>query len=127
MNYSVYYDTGISNRLIDNPDRAARDMKQSIEYLDAIEKFRKQGINIDNLHLITSLFGASFDGYKIPNFTISEDERWVCVPVLSESPCNPDGDWEWIPKCYEVDSMYTTFVTIGGMSYSYKTILVKDA
>ena len=75
-------------------------------YEEALERFKKQGIDVSDKII---LVGNSINGEQISGYSISEDKRWICIPIYDEEWSDFTGGYEYKPECYEIDEMYEAY------------------
>lgn len=91
-------------------------------YLDVKRRLleQKQYENLDG-YMILIANDNTLDGCKIESFTVSKDEKWVCIPRLD------DCDKVYVPICYEVDGCFQTYLKYGSMLSSSKVFVLHKA
>ncbi len=78
-------------------------------YQEVVKRIKEQtpDFNTDKLQVLIAEDNA-IDGIDIPSFTLSKDNKWICVPYEDEDI--------FLPKCYEVAGILETFLPYGSMS-----------
>lgn len=91
-------------------------------YEQVVEKFKRQDIDIKGKYL---LINDEFNGKKVrPIF--SKDKSVVCFPVLDHDLSDCYGEDVYSPRCFFVDSIYSTFVKCGTMSINVDIYVLYD-
>ena len=91
-------------------------------YEQVIEKFKRQDIDLKGKYL---LINDEFNGKKVrPIF--SKDKSVVCFPVLDHDLSDCYGEAVYSPRCFFVDSTYSTFVKCGTMSINVDIYVLYD-
>ena len=91
-------------------------------YEQVVEKFKRQDIDIKGKYL---LINDEFNGKKVrPIF--SKDKSVVCFPVLDHDLSDCYGEAIYSPRCFFVDSIYSTFVKCGTMSINVDIYVLYD-
>lgn len=91
-------------------------------YEQVVEKFKRQDIDIKGKYL---LINDEFNGKKVrPIF--SKDKSVVCFPVLDHDLSDCYGEDMYSPRCFFVDSIYSTFVKCGTMSINVDIYVLYD-
>lgn len=91
-------------------------------YEQVVEKFKRQDIDIKGKYL---LINDEFNGKKVrPIF--SKDKSVVCFPVLDHDLSDCYGEDVYSPRCFFVDSIYSTFVKCGTMSINIDIYVLCD-
>lgn len=91
-------------------------------YEQVVEKFKRQDIDIKGKYL---LINDEFNGKKVrPIF--SKDKSVVCFPVLDHDLSDCYGEDVYSPRCFFVDSIYSTFVKCGTISINVDIYVLYD-
>ncbi len=91
-------------------------------YEQVVEKFKRQDIDIKGKYL---LINDEFNGKKVrPIF--SKDKSVVCFPVLDHDLSDCYGEDVYSPRCFFIDSIYSTFVKCGTMSINVDIYVLYD-
>ena len=89
-------------------------------YQEVVKRIKEQTPDFDENRLkVLIAEDCTIDGYDILNFTMSMDEKWICVPY---------EDYDvFYPKCYEVAGILETFLSYGDMQCKTKIYLLHDS
>lgn len=80
------------------------------------DRCKNNNIDIDDCYIMFSRCGeAFFCGQKVPGFTESKDERWICIPVEDEETEVAYGEYCYKPECFEVRHKMSTYLSNGTM------------
>lgn len=77
------------------------------------KRCKNQGIDTKECLFLIEGRGIYFCGEKIKQYTVSKDERWVCVPVYDEENSLMYGSTVYKPICLEVKEKMTTYIEYG--------------
>lgn len=77
------------------------------DYEIVLERFKKQNIDVQDKDIIIN--GVLNGAYRV-DYTFSDDMQWICIPVVDEEWSVMTGEYQYKPKCFQVESMYETFL-----------------
>ncbi len=90
--------------------------KPSWVHEKVVERFWEAGIDIDRYSVLIARNGVTLDGYPVEGWSMSIDNRWICLPVVDEEASVFFGEYAFKPQCFEIVETYETFISNGAIS-----------
>ena len=80
-------------------------------YQEIINRCKEQCIDIEGCHVYID--GVSFDDKMCMKGTLSQDEEWICIPILYY---DESLDMEiYYPKCFQIKEKLQTYLKSDSM------------
>lgn len=80
-------------------------------YNEFLKRCKEQNIDIENCHIYMS--NNLFDGIQCLKPTLSQDGKWLCIPIREYDNCFED--YTYIPHCFEIKEKLQTYLSSDSM------------
>lgn len=84
------------------------------EYMEISRLCKEQNVDTKNCHIYI-LGTETLDGDHCPGVTVSQDDKWMCIPT--KDYCPDLDEYVYVPMCYQIKERYKVYLSNGYMYY----------